>query len=196
MRRLLIANRGEIAIRVIRAARELGIQSVAACSEADLGALHVRLADAHVVVGPPPAAKSYLDVDALLAAAAQVEADAVHPGYGFLSENATFARRVAEAGLTWVGPPAEAITLMGDKIGARATAQAAGVPTVPGTVEPLPDVAAALEAAEEIGYPVAVKASAGGGGRGIRIVGNPEELTAQYPVAQAEAQSAFGDGTV
>ena len=196
MRRLLIANRGEIATRVIRAARELGVEAVAVCSESDVGALHVRMADAHVVIGPAPAAKSYLNTDALLGAAAQVGADAVHPGYGFLAENAAFARAVLDAGLTWVGPSPDAISLMGDKLGARATAQAAGVPTVPGTVDPLPDVAAAREAAEQVGYPVAIKASAGGGGRGIRIVGNAEELTAQYPVAQAEAQAAFGNGTV
>ena len=196
MRRLLIANRGEIATRIIRAAREFGIESVAVCSEADVGALHVRMADAHVVVGPAPAAKSYLNTEALLAAAAQVEADAVHPGYGFLAENARFAQAVIDAGLTWVGPTTDAISLMGDKLGARATAQAAGVPTVPGTVDPLPDAAAAVEAAKDIGFPVALKASAGGGGRGIRVVTTPEELAAQYPVAQAEAQAAFGDGTV
>ena len=196
MRRLLIANRGEIATRVIRAARELGIEAVAVCSEPDVGALHVRMADAHVVLGPAPAAKSYLNTEALLAAAAQVRADAVHPGYGFLAENAAFARAVIDAGLTWVGPSPDAISLMGDKLGARATATAAGVPTVPGTVEPLPDVAAALKAADQVGYPVAIKASAGGGGRGIRIVADAESLAAQYPVAQAEAQAAFGDGTV
>lgn len=196
MRRLLIANRGEIATRIIRAARELGIEAVAVCSEPDVGAMHVRMADAHVVLGPAPASKSYLNTDALLAAATQVGADAVHPGYGFLAENATFAGRVIDAGLIWVGPSPEAISLMGDKLAARATAQAAGVPTVPGTVDPLADVAAAREAAETIGYPVAIKASAGGGGRGIRIVPNAEELTSQYPVAQAEAQAAFGDGTV
>jgi len=196
MRRLLIANRGEIATRIIRAAREFGIESVAVCSEADVGALHVRMADAHVVVGPAPAAKSYLNTEALLAAAAQVEADAVHPGYGFLAENARFAQAVIDAGLTWVGPTPDAISLMGDKLGARATAQAAGVRTVPGTVDPLPDAAAAVEAAKDIGFPVALKASAGGGGRGIRVVTTPEELAAQYPVAQAEAQAAFGDGTV
>ena len=196
MRRLLIANRGEIATRIIRAAREFGIESVAVCSEADVGALHVRMADAHVVVGPAPAAKSYLNTEALLAAAAQVEADAVHPGYGFLAENARFARAVIDAGLTWVGPTPDAISLMGDKLGARATAQAAGVRTVPGTVDPLPDAAAAVEAAKDIGFPVALKASAGGGGRGIRVVTTPEEFAAQYPVAQAEAQAAFGDGTV
>ncbi len=196
MRRLLIANRGEIATRIIRAAREFGIESVAVCSEADVGALHVRMADAHVVVGPAPAVKSYLNTEALLAAAAQVEADAVHPGYGFLAENARFAQAVIDAGLTWVGPTPDAISLMGDKLGARATAQAAGVRTVPGTVDPLPDAAAAVEAAKDIGFPVALKASAGGGGRGIRVVTTPEELAAQYPVAQAEAQAAFGDGTV
>src|SRR5690606_19607756 len=130
----LIANRGEIATRIIRAARELGIEAAAVCSEPDVGAMHVRMADAHGVLGPAPASKSYLNTDALLAAATQVGADAVHHGYGFLAENATFAGGVIDAGLIWVGPSPEAISLMGDKLAARATAQAAGVPTVPGTV--------------------------------------------------------------
>lgn len=196
MRRLLIANRGEIAVRVARAARELGIETVAVCSEADVGAVHVRAADQHVVIGPAAAAKSYLDVDALLAAAAQTGADAVHPGYGFLSENAAFAQRVLDAGLIWVGPPPQAITLMGDKVAARRTAHEAGVPTVPGSDGPAPDLAAALVAAETVGFPLAVKAAAGGGGRGIRIVADAAELTAQFPIAQAEAQSAFGSNEV
>ena len=196
MRKLIIANRGEIASRVIRAARELGIRTVAVCSEADAGALHVRTADEHVVIGPPAAGQSYLDVSAVLAAAARVGADAVHPGYGFLSERADFAEAVLEAGMTWVGPSPEAIRLMGNKAQARETAARAGVPTVPGSDGPGADAAAALESAEQVGYPVAVKAAAGGGGRGIRVVGDAEELAAALPVAQAKAAAAFGSSDV
>jgi acetyl-CoA carboxylase biotin carboxylase subunit len=196
MHKLLIANRGEIAIRVIRAARELGIRTVAVCSETDQGALHVRSADEHVVIGPAAASQSYLDAAAVLAAAAQVGADAVHPGYGFLSERADFAEAVLGAGMIWVGPSPEAIRLMGDKAQARATAAKAGVPTVPGSDGPVSDVAAGLAAAEQVGYPVAMKAAAGGGGRGIRVVGNAEELAAALPVAHAEAAAAFGNSDV
>lgn len=196
MRRLLIANRGEIGIRIARAARELGIETVAVCSEADVGALHTRMADDHVVIGPPAASQSYLDVDAILLAAERTGADAVHPGYGFLAENADFAQRVVDAGMTWVGPSAEAIRLMGDKAAARASAERAGVPTVPGSKGPVQGREAALAAAEAVGYPVAIKAAAGGGGRGIRVVADAEELARQLPVAQAEAQAAFGSGEV
>lgn len=196
MKKLLIANRGEIAIRVIRAARELGIDTVAVCSTADEEALHVRMADEHVVLGPPQAAKSYLDTSALLRAAEETGADAIHPGYGFLSENAGFADAVVAAGLTWVGPSGATIRLMGDKAVARATAEAAGVPTVPGSGGVVPDVAAAQAAAAEVGYPVAIKASAGGGGRGIRVVADADELAAQMPVAQAESQAAFGSNEI
>jgi acetyl-CoA carboxylase, biotin carboxylase subunit len=196
MRKLLIANRGEIAIRVIRAARELGIPTVAVCSEPDVEALHARAADEQVVIGPAAAARSYLDVDAVLEAAAEVGADAVHPGYGFLSERADFAERLDQAGITFVGPSAEAIRLMGDKALARSTAAHAGVPTVPGSDGPVAGVPEALDVAAEIGYPVAVKAAAGGGGRGIRIVGTPEELRSAVPTAQAEAAAAFGHGEV
>jgi acetyl-CoA carboxylase biotin carboxylase subunit len=196
MRKLLIANRGEIAIRVVRAARELGIPTVAVCSEPDVEALHARAADEHVVIGPAAAARSYLDVDAVLEAAAEVGADAVHPGYGFLSERADFAERLDQAGITFVGPSAEAIRLMGDKALARSTAAHAGVPTVPGSDGPVAGVPEALDVAAEIGYPVAVKAAAGGGGRGIRVVGTPEELRTAVPTAQAEAAAAFGHGEV
>ena len=196
MRKLLVANRGEIAIRVIRAARELGIPTVAVCSEPDVEALHARAADEQVVIGPASAARSYLDVDAVLKAAAEVGADAVHPGYGFLSERADFAERLDQAGITFVGPSAEAIRLMGDKALARSTAASAGVPTVPGSDGPVAGVPEALDVAAEIGYPVAVKAAAGGGGRGIRIVGTPEELRSAVPTAQAEATAAFGHGEV
>jgi acetyl-CoA carboxylase, biotin carboxylase subunit len=196
MRKLLVANRGEIAIRVIRAARELGIPTVAVCSEPDVEALHARAADEQVVIGPAAAARSYLDIDAVLKAAAEVGADAVHPGYGFLSERADFAERLDQAGITFVGPSAEAIRLMGDKALARSTAAHAGVPTVPGSDGPVAGVPEALDVAAEIGYPVAVKAAAGGGGRGIRVVGTPEELRTAVPTAQAEAAAAFGHGEV
>ncbi|MER6628057.1 acetyl-CoA carboxylase biotin carboxylase subunit [Streptomyces sp. NPDC000987] len=196
MRKLLVANRGEIAVRVIRAGRELGVRTVAVCSEADTDALHVRLADEHVVIGPAPAARSYLDTDAVLSAAARSGADAVHPGYGFLSERAAFAQQVADAGMTFVGPSPEAIRLMGDKALARSTATRAGVPTVPGSDGAVTDLSDALETAERVGYPIAVKAAAGGGGRGIRIVEGPDELRAALPLAQAEAVAAFGSGEI
>jgi acetyl-CoA carboxylase biotin carboxylase subunit len=196
MRKLLIANRGEIAIRVIRAARELDIPTVAVCSEADVEALHTRAADERVVIGPAAAARSYLDIDAVLAAAVETGADAVHPGYGFLSERADFAERLDQAGITFVGPSAEAIRLMGDKALARSTAARAGVPTVPGSDGAVAGVPEALDVADAIGYPVAVKAAAGGGGRGIRIVGSPEELQEALPRAQGEAAAAFGHGEV
>lgn len=196
MRKLLIANRGEIAVRIARAARELGIRTVAVASEVDADALHVRSADEHVVIGPAIAAQSYLDGAAVLAAARQTGADAIHPGYGFLSERADFAESVVEAGMIWVGPSPEAIRLMGDKAQARAGATAAGVPTVPGSDGPVPNLSAALAAAEEVGYPVAVKASAGGGGRGIRVVESAQELAAALSVAKAEAAAAFGSPDV
>ncbi|KQX66123.1 acetyl/propionyl/methylcrotonyl-CoA carboxylase subunit alpha [Angustibacter sp. Root456] len=196
MRKLFIANRGEIAVRVARAARELGISTVAVCSEADVDAVHVRYADEHVVVGPAPAGQSYLDVDAVVAAAKGCGADAVHPGYGFLSENADFAERVIGAGMTWVGPSPEAIRLMGDKARARASAQQAGVPTIAGSDGAVVDLAAAQRVAADVGYPVAIKAAAGGGGRGIRVVGSDDELRSQLPVAQAEARAAFGSAEV
>ena len=196
MRRLLVANRGEIAVRIARAARELGIATVGVCSEADVGATHVRHTDDHIVIGPGPATQSYLNVEALMAAAQRSKADAVHPGYGFLSENAGFAERVRGEGMTWVGPSPEAIRLMGDKAQARATAQRASVPTVPGSDGLIADLDQALQAVAGVGYPVAVKAAAGGGGRGIRVVASPEEMAAQLPVAQAEAKAAFGSPDV
>jgi len=194
LRRVLVANRGEIAVRIVRACHEAGLEAVAVHSDADEHARWVRLADHAVRIGPSPAAKSYLDSAALLSAAREARVDAVHPGYGFLSENAEFARAVREAGLALVGPPAEAIELMGDKATARATAREAGVPVIPGS-EPVADLDFAQAAAAEIGYPVLVKAAAGGGGRGIRPVSSPEELAEVLPAAQAEARSAFGDDT-
>ncbi|HLU53921.1 MAG TPA: acetyl-CoA carboxylase biotin carboxylase subunit [Pseudonocardia sp.] len=194
MKRLLVANRGEIAVRIIRAARDLGISTVAVHSTADADARHVRLADAAVEIGPPPAGKSYLLVDAIVAAARETGADAVHPGYGFLSERAAFAAAVADAGLAFVGPDADVIDRMGDKVRARQVAAAAGVPTVPGTEDGVDDVDAALAAAADIGYPVMLKAAAGGGGRGIRVVADEAELRTAFPAASREAASAFGDG--
>ncbi|ATY11180.1 acetyl-CoA carboxylase biotin carboxylase subunit [Amycolatopsis sp. AA4] len=194
MKRLLIANRGEIAVRIIRAANDLGIETVAVVSEADRSAAHALLADQVVPIGPAPATKSYLVADAILAAAKETGADAVHPGYGFLSERASFAAAVADAGLTFVGPEASVIEQMGDKVRARQVAQAAGVPTVPGTPGGVSDVAEAVAAAGEIGYPIMLKAAAGGGGRGIRVVANEAELKVAFPQASGEAASAFGDG--
>ncbi|WP_433801396.1 acetyl-CoA carboxylase biotin carboxylase subunit [Actinomycetospora sp. CA-084318] len=195
VQRVLVANRGEIALRVVRACRDLGVASVAVYSDADATAAHVRHADAAVHIGKSSAAKSYLNVEALLAAAAESGADAVHPGYGFLSENAAFARAVAEAGLTWVGPSADVIERMGDKATARATAEAAGVPVVPGSGV-VASVDEAVTAAGEVGYPVLVKASAGGGGRGIRPASDEVALRRVVDEARREAASAFGSDAV
>jgi acetyl-CoA carboxylase biotin carboxylase subunit len=194
VKRLLVANRGEIAVRIIRAARDLGISTVAVHSTADAAARHVRLADAAVEIGPPPAGKSYLVIDAILDAARSAGADAVHPGYGFLSERAGFAAAVADAGLSFVGPDAAVIDQMGDKVRARQVAMAAGVPTVPGTPGGVENVEAAVAAAVEIGYPIMLKAAAGGGGRGIRVVEDEAGLRTAFPAASREAASAFGDG--
>jgi acetyl-CoA carboxylase, biotin carboxylase subunit len=194
--KVLVANRGEIAVRIIRAAREMGILAVAAYSTADRDSLAVRLADEAVEIGPPHATKSYLDAAAILRAARQTGADAIHPGYGFLSENADFARAVEEAGLVFVGPRPETIRTMGNKAVARETARAAGVPVVPGSDGELRDLGHALSVARGIGFPVLVKACAGGGGRGIRIARDEAELERELAVAQAEARAAFGDGGV
>jgi len=195
LRRVLVANRGEIAVRVIRACHLVGAEAVAVYSEADADAPHVRKADDARLIGPPPAAKSYLDIDALIGAAKDSGADAVHPGYGFLSENPAFAEAVTAAGLTWVGPPAKAIAEMGDKARARVVAQQAGVPLVPGSGL-VTDDEEAVAAAERVGYPVLVKAAAGGGGRGIRPAGNADELRAVLPAARREADASFGSGAV
>ena len=192
--RILIANRGEIALRVIRTAHEMGIETVAVYSEADSTALHTRMANQAVALGGNTPAESYLRMDKILAAAKDTGAEAIHPGYGFLSENAEFAGKVKAAGLAWIGPPSGAITTMGDKIESRRAMIAAGVPCVPGMQDPVDDVAAALKAAEGIGYPIAIKAAAGGGGKGIRIVHKPDEMESAFRTASGEAKSAFGDG--
>jgi acetyl-CoA carboxylase biotin carboxylase subunit len=193
---LLVANRGEIARRIIRTARGLGIRTIAVYSEADAELPFVREADEAVCVGPANPAESYRNAEAILAAAKQTGAQAVHPGYGFLSENADFARTVAASGLIWVGPGAEAITAMGDKINARNLMAAAGVPVAPGTADPAATVEAALAAAEEIGYPVMVKAAAGGGGMGMAVANDAAQLTAQYEQVRGFAERMFGDGSV
>ena len=196
MKKVLVANRGEIAVRIMRAARELGIETVAVCSEADVDALHTRTADHFEIIGPAPANKSYLVIDNVIDAAIRSGADAVHPGYGFLSERAEFAERLAANNLIFVGPSPAAITQMGDKAQAIKAAIAAGVPTIPGSNGPVLGIEDAVIVAARTGYPVAVKASAGGGGRGIRIAGDETELRSVLPVAQAEALSAFGSGEV
>ncbi|MEP6462390.1 MAG: acetyl-CoA carboxylase biotin carboxylase subunit [Frankiaceae bacterium] len=195
MRRVLIANRGEVALRVVRACQELGLETVAVHSTADETARHVRAADFAVCIGKPPAWDSYLNVDALLSAVRTSGADAVHPGYGFLAENARFARACREAGATWVGPTPEVIEQMGDKAVARTLARRAGVPVVPGTVGTV-TVEEAVDVAAEVGYPVMVKAAAGGGGRGIRIARHPGELREMVAAAAREAEAAFGDGAL
>ena len=195
--KVLVANRGEIAIRVLRACRELGIETVAVFSEADRNALHVRYADQAICIGPPPSRESYLVADKILAAAHQTGADAIHPGYGFLSERAFFSQACEDHGITFIGPHPHAITTMGDKMTARATVAAAGVPVVPGTHpdEDLSD-ASLVHMGERIGVPLLVKASAGGGGKGMRIVNTLEELPAAIQSARREAEAAFGDGRV
>ena len=195
-RKVLIANRGEIALRVIRACRELGVATLAVFSEADEASLHVAFADEAVCVGPPPAVQSYLAMDNLIMAALTHGADAIHPGYGFLAENADFSRLCAENALTFIGPGPESIELMGDKAAARATMTAAGVPVTPGSDGVIADADQAAEVARAIGLPVMIKASAGGGGKGIRIVHDPAALAAAVRQAQNEAQAAFGNGAV
>ena len=196
IRRLLIANRGEIAVRIIRACREAGIESVAVYSDVDAGALHVRLADRAIRIGPAAPSESYLSVPALIAAAQQTKADAVHPGYGFLSERAAFAAACEEAGIVFVGPPAEVIDRMGSKIAARDLMQRASVPVVPGETPADQTDAGILAAVRSIGYPVLVKASAGGGGKGMRTARDEREAAEGIPAARREATAAFGDGTL
>ncbi|HLU64852.1 MAG TPA: acetyl-CoA carboxylase biotin carboxylase subunit [Kofleriaceae bacterium] len=200
VRRVLVANRGEIAVRVMRTLRELGIESVAVFSDVDRRAAHVLMADHAVAIGPAPAAESYLVIDRILEACRASGADAVHPGYGFLSENAAFAEACAAAGITFIGPPAAAMRLMGSKTAARVAVERAGAPVVPGDSGPggagFPDAAAALAAARAIGFPVLIKASAGGGGKGMRLVADEAAFPSSFDSAVREAQAAFGDGTV
>ncbi len=196
MRKLLVANRGEIALRVMRSAKEMGIATIAVYSEADRDAAHVAYADEAYFIGPAAPAQSYLNVTRLLEVAARAGADAVHPGYGFLAENAGFARAVVEAGLTWVGPHADAIDAMGDKLRARQAMLAAGMPIVPGGVVAIESLEAAERAATEIGLPIAVKASAGGGGKGLKVAHSIAELASALTTARREAEAYFGNGTL
>ena len=191
--KLLIANRGEIALRILRSCRELGIATVAVYSTVDRNALHVQLADEAVCVGEAPSRKSYLNIPNIIAAAISRGADAIHPGYGFLAENDRFAEICAAHGLTFVGPSAEAIRAMGDKSTAKTTMQRVGVPTVPGSEGLLADAEAAAEAATAMGYPVMIKATAGGGGRGMRLVPDADQLEGLFKAAQGEAEAAFGN---
>ena len=190
--RVLVANRGEIAVRVLRGCRDAGLPTAAVFSPADADACHVRAADRAVEIGPGPARESYLAADRILDAARRLGAGSVHPGYGFLAENAAFAEAVERAGLVWIGPPPAAIRAMGEKTAARRAMQAGGVPVVPGTLEPVAEPRAALAAAGETGFPVLLKAAAGGGGKGMRVVNGPAELEAAFAAASREAQAAFG----
>ena len=196
IQKLLIANRGEIALRIHRACHEMGIKTVAVHSTADSDAMHVRLADETVCIGPPPATESYLNIPNIISAAEVVHADAIHPGYGFLSENAQFAEIVESHGIIWVGPKPEHIRIMGDKIEAKRTAAKLGLPLVPGSDGALTSVAEAHEMAKEIGYPVLIKAASGGGGRGMKVVQSDDQLESLMSQAASEARSAFGDDTV
>jgi len=194
--KVLIANRGEIALRIHRACRDMGIRTVAVHSTADANAMHVRLADESVCIGPPPARDSYLNTAAILSAATITGAEAIHPGLGFLAENADFAATVEEHGFTFIGPSAEHIRLMGNKVAAKEAARRLGIPTVPGSVGAVRDVAAAETEARTIGYPVLIKAAAGGGGRGMKVARNPTELARMLPIARSEAAAFFGCGEV
>jgi acetyl-CoA carboxylase biotin carboxylase subunit len=194
--KVLIANRGEIALRIHRACREMGIHTVAVHSTADADAMHVRLADESVCIGPPPSSKSYLNMPAILSAATITGADAIHPGIGFLSENADFAQMVEEHGFVFVGPTAEHLAMMGDKVRAKEAARELGIPVVPGSEGAVRDPAEGQKVADEIGYPVLIKAAAGGGGRGMKVARNRDEFVAQMQAARAEAKAAFGNDEV
>ena len=194
--KVLIANRGEIALRIIRACKELGIRTVAVYSTADADSLHVKLADESVCIGPPPSIQSYLNINAIISAAELTDAEAIHPGYGFLSENAAFAEICENCGITFIGPTAESMRIMGDKISARQAVIKVGVPILPGTKEGVNDVAEAVRIAKEIGFPVIIKATAGGGGRGMKIVHSPAALPNAFATARAEAQAGFGNPEV
>ena len=192
----MIANRGEIAVRIIRACRNLGIRSVAVYSKEDAKSLHVQLADQRICIGEGPARNSYLNMDRIIAAAENMGADAIHPGFGFLSENSEFVRKCKENGITFIGPDADVIDKMGNKSHARKTMMDAGVPVVPGTKEPVYDAETGKKLAEEIGYPVMIKASSGGGGKGMRVAANEDEFEFQFNMAQRESANAFGDDTM
>ncbi|HZI41867.1 MAG TPA: acetyl-CoA carboxylase biotin carboxylase subunit, partial [Gemmatimonadaceae bacterium] len=194
--KVLIANRGEIALRVIRACRELGLETVAVYSDADRESLHVRFADDDVCIGPPPARDSYLNIPRIIAAAEITGADAIHPGYGFLAENAEFAEICAASKITFIGPTADQIRTMGDKAQARKAMTAVGVPIIPGTPGPVEDVDEALAFATKIGFPVIIKAAAGGGGKGMRVAKDPDDFGRSFQLARSEALSAFGNGDV
>lgn len=196
IKKILIANRGEIALRIIRSAREMNIKTVAVFSEADRNALHVKAADEAVLIGPAPSAESYLKMNNIIDAAKKVNADAIHPGYGFLSENADFVKEVEKAGLIFIGPSAESMNIMGSKLSAKAAAKKMNVPLVPGTDFPISDLNEARKIADEIGYPVLIKASAGGGGKGMRLVTRADDFIESAKRATSEAISAFGDGSV
>ncbi len=196
MKKILIANRGEIALRVMRSAREMGIKTVAVYSEADRNALHVRYADEAVFIGPAPSNQSYLVMDKILDAATKTKADAIHPGYGFLSENADFSDCVKAAGLIFIGPSGDSMRMMGSKLAAKATAEQHNIPLVPGTAKAIDDIKEAKTVAQKIGFPILIKASAGGGGKGMRVVQNVSEFEEQMKLAVSEAISSFGDGSV
>lgn len=196
MKKILVANRGEIALRVMRTARKMGIATVAVYSEADRRAPHVRFADEAVCIGPAPSAQSYLKMDTIIEVALKTGADGIHPGYGFLSENAVFAKKVTDAGITFIGPTPEAIDIMGNKLTAKEAVKAYNIPMVPGVDHPIVSVEEALATAERVGYPILIKAAAGGGGKGMRTVDAPEQLAEEMQRAIGEATSAFGDGSV
>ena len=196
IKKILVANRGEIALRVMRSAREMGIATVAVFSEADRDALHVRFADEAVCIGPPPSNQSYLRGDKIIEVCKRLKVDAIHPGYGFLSENATFAKQAADAGIIFIGPSPEAIEVMGSKLAAKEAVSKYDIPMVPGMEKAITDIPAAKKVAEAIGYPILIKASAGGGGKGMRVVDDPKDFEDQMNRAVSEATSAFGDGAV
>ncbi len=196
IQKILVANRGEIALRVMRTARAMGVKTVAVFSEADRNAPHVRFADEAVCIGPPPSSESYLRGDHIIKVAKQLKVDAIHPGYGFLSENANFAEKVEESGMTFIGPKSHAIRVMGSKLAAKEAVKKYDIPMVPGIDEAVTDVDKAAKIAKEIGFPILIKASAGGGGKGMRIVENESEIKEQMKRAISEAENAFGDGSV
>src|SRR6266542_1897215 len=194
--KILIANRGEIALRIIRACKELGIKTVSVYSTADKDSMHVRLADESICIGPPPSLQSYLNINAIISAAELTDAEAIHPGYGFLAENSAFAEICENCGITFIGPSSEIMRLMGDKISARQAVIKEGVPILPGTKEGVKDSNEALKVARKIGFPIIIKATAGGGGRGMKIVHSPATLPNAFATARAEAQAGFGNPEV